>query len=132
MIGSRQADHDSKDIDEYRAVCISPHVDGAHRFSCLLTVCGARRSHNCRENAVGWNDHLDQELINSVKDLISGGFVFEGGAPFDVAKKLVTQGKESLSAEEQKVFEQELMPALRALDEVKAEQQDQHSVDDND
>ena len=70
---------------------------------------------------MGWNDHIDQELTDSMKELISGGFVFEGGLPFDVAKKVLATGKESLSAVEAQVFERELMPALQALEEAKAE-----------
>lgn len=70
---------------------------------------------------MGWNDHIDTELIESLKELVSGGFVFEGGAPFDVARKIIAEGKASLSPAELDIFDQQLVPALTALEEAKRE-----------
>jgi hypothetical protein len=72
---------------------------------------------------MGWNDHIDPQLTEAVKELVAGGFVFEGGVPFDIAQKIIARGKESLTEAELQVFEGEIVPALRALDEAKAEDQ---------
>ncbi|PTR34446.1 hypothetical protein C8J98_102634 [Luteibacter sp. OK325] len=70
---------------------------------------------------MGWNDHIDNDLTALLKELISAGFVFEGGAPFDVAQKVIADGKVSLTPVETNVFEEQLVPALRALEEAKLE-----------
>lgn len=51
-------------------------------------LCSARRDtaglpvrHPNGRDRMGWNDHIDNNLSESLKELISGGFVFEGGAP---------------------------------------------------
>jgi hypothetical protein len=70
---------------------------------------------------MGWNDHIDNDLSESLKELISAGFVFEGGVPFDVAQKIIASGKANLTPAEVDVFDEELAPALRALAEDKLE-----------
>jgi hypothetical protein len=75
---------------------------------------------------MGWNDHMDDELTDLLKELVYAGFVFEGGAPFDVAQKVIRDGKASLTPAEADVFEDQLLPALRALEETKLE----HDADD--
>jgi hypothetical protein len=68
---------------------------------------------------MGWNDHIDNGLTDALKELILGGFVFEGGAPFDVAQKVIHEGKTSLTPAEANVFDEQILPALRALEEAK-------------
>ena len=70
---------------------------------------------------MGWNDHIDDDLTVLLKELISAGFVFEGGAPFTVSQKIIKGGKASLTPDEMNVFEEQLVPALRALEEAKLE-----------
>jgi hypothetical protein len=68
---------------------------------------------------MGWNDHIDDNLSELLKELVSAGFVFEGGAPFDVASKVIESGKSSLTLAEANIFDEQLLPALRALEESK-------------
>jgi hypothetical protein len=77
---------------------------------------------------MGWNDHIDNNLSESLKDLISGGFVFEGGAPFAVAQKAIEGGTASLTPDEMNVFEEQLVPALTALEQAKLEAQAEDAV----
>jgi hypothetical protein len=68
---------------------------------------------------MGWNDHIDNDLYELLKELVSAGFVFEGGAPFDVANKVIGSGKSSLTPAEANIFDEQLLPALRALEASK-------------
>jgi len=77
---------------------------------------------------MGWNDHIDNDLSESLKELIAGGFVFEGGAPFAVAQKAIEGGRASLRPDEMKVFEEQLVPALRALEQAKREDEAEDAV----
>ena len=77
---------------------------------------------------MGWNDHIDTDLSEALKELVSGGFVFEGGAPFVVAQKVIEHGKASLTPDEMNVFDEQLVPALRALEEAKLEEEAQDAV----
>jgi hypothetical protein len=70
---------------------------------------------------MGWNDHIDNDLTMMLRELVSGGYVFEGGAPFDVAQKVISEGKASLTPDETNIFEEQIVPALRALEEAKLE-----------
>jgi hypothetical protein len=70
---------------------------------------------------MGWNDHIDNDLNVLLTELISAGYVFDGGAPFDVAKKVIYEGKASLTPDETNIFDEQLVPALRALEEAKLE-----------
>jgi hypothetical protein len=70
---------------------------------------------------MGWNDHIDDDLNVLLTELISAGYLFEGGAAFDVAKNVISQGKTSLTPEELTVFVEQIVPALRALEEAKLE-----------
>ncbi|WP_213947008.1 hypothetical protein [Luteibacter sp. dw_328] len=77
---------------------------------------------------MGWNDHIDNDLSESLKELIAGGFVFEGGAPFAVAQKAIEGGRASLTPDEMNVFEEQLVPALRALEQAKLEDEAEDAV----
>mgnify|MGYP001033030641 CR=1 FL=1 len=70
---------------------------------------------------MGWNDHIDNDLSESLKELVSKGFVSEGSAAFDVARKIIDSGKTSLTPAEADVFEKQVVPALTALDEANLE-----------
>lgn len=70
---------------------------------------------------MGWNDHIDDDLNVLLTELISAGYVFDGGAPFDVAQKVISEGKASLTPDETNIFEEQIVPALRALEEAKLE-----------
>jgi hypothetical protein len=65
--------------------------------------------------AVGWNDHVDNELSDLLEELTVEGYVLEGTPAFEVAKKVIAQGKGSLTGPEQAVFKDEVVPAVRAL-----------------
>ena len=64
---------------------------------------------------MGWNDHIDTELNDLLDELTAEGYVLDGTPAFDVARKVATQGKASLTAPEQSVFQSEVVPAIRAL-----------------
>jgi hypothetical protein len=70
---------------------------------------------------MGLNDHIDSELSAALQELITNGFVIEGGTPFDVSQKVIDQGKASLTPAELQIFDEEIVPALAALDESKSE-----------
>ena len=70
---------------------------------------------------MGWNDHIDSELSAALQELITNGFVFEGGTPFDVSQKVIDYGKASLTPAELQTFDEEIVPALIALDASKSE-----------
>nr|WP_157503886.1 hypothetical protein [Luteibacter rhizovicinus] len=98
-------------------------------------LCSARRDiaglparHPNGRDRMGWNDHIDSDLSESLNELISGGFVFEGGAPFAVAQKVIEGGRTSLTPDEMNVFEEQLVPALRALEQAKREDEAEDAV----
>ncbi len=70
---------------------------------------------NLWRRAMGWNDHIDTELNDLLDELTAEGYVLDGTPAFDVARKVATQGKASLTAPEQSVFQSEVVPAIRAL-----------------
>ena len=70
---------------------------------------------------MGLKDHIDSELSAALQELITNGFVFEGGAPFDVSQKVIDHGKASLTPTELRMFAEEIVPALIALDASKSE-----------
>lgn len=59
---------------------------------------------------------------------MSAGFVFEGGAPFDVALKIIESGTASLTPAELNIFDEQLAPALQALEEAKLEEAAEDAV----
>lgn len=67
---------------------------------------------------MGWNDHIDNDLTVSLKELVSAGYVFEGGAPFEVAQKVISGGKNSLTSDDLIIFDEQVVSALRALDQA--------------
>jgi hypothetical protein len=70
---------------------------------------------------MGWNDHTDPQLSDALSALIAGGFLFEGGAPYDVAQRVLAGGKASLTGYQARVFDEELVPALQAWEEAQLE-----------
>jgi len=78
---------------------------------------------------VGWNDHIDNELTDSLKELVASGFVFEGGAPYDVVQKIIGSGKASLTPDEATIFDEQILPALRALEEARIEDDAQQALE---
>jgi hypothetical protein len=71
---------------------------------------------NLRRAAImGWNDHIDTELSDLLDELTAEGYVLEGTPAFDVARKVIAHGKSALTAPEQVVFQDEVVPAIRAL-----------------
>lgn len=84
-----------------------------------LTISRYPREHT----NMGWNDHIDPELTELIDELIASGYVFPGGLPFVVARKIQGEGLASLDEIEHRTFEDEIMPALRALQEAKVERE---------
>jgi hypothetical protein len=68
---------------------------------------------------MGWNDHTDPQLNEALGELIAGGFLFEGGLPYDVAQQVLAGGKANLTPAQARVFDDELVPALRAWEETR-------------
>ena len=75
---------------------------------------------------MGWNDHIDTELADLLEELTTEGYVVEGTPAFEVAKKVIAQGKGSLTGPEQAVFQDEVVPAVRAL----AQARERRDLDD--
>jgi hypothetical protein len=82
---------------------------------------------------MGWNDHIDTELGDLLNELTAEGYVLEDTPAFNVARKVATQGKTSLTAAEQGIFQAEVVPAIRALalDRERRDEED-YSPDDRD
>jgi hypothetical protein len=75
---------------------------------------------------MGWNDHIDTELSDLLEELTTEGYVVEDTPAFDVAKKVIAQGKASLTGPQLTVFQDEVVPAVRAM----AQAREQRDLDD--
>jgi proteasome assembly chaperone (PAC2) family protein len=80
---------------------------------------------------MGWNDHQDPELADLIEQLTAAGYLTDATPASTVAQKVAASGKASLSAAELQTFDQEIVPALRALaqkqeeDEQRAQSEDE-------
>jgi hypothetical protein len=70
---------------------------------------------------MGWNDHTDPQLNDALGELIAGGFLFAGGAPYDVAQQVLAGGRASLTPPQARIFDEELVPAVQAWEEARLE-----------
>lgn len=64
---------------------------------------------------MGWNDHIDFELHDLVSDAVDGGYIEEGTPAYGVAQQAIDQGYESLSDKQRWVYDNHVLPALKAL-----------------
>lgn len=82
---------------------------------------------------MGWNDHIDTELGDLLEELTAEGYVLEGTPAYEVAKKVIAQGKGLLTGPEKAVFQDEVVPAVRALAQARERRDlDEASAADND
>jgi len=75
---------------------------------------------------MGWNDHIDTEVSDLLEELTAEGYVVEGTPAFEIAKKIIDHGKGVLTGPEQAVFQDEIVPAVRAL----AQARERRDLDD--
>ncbi|MGN6481971.1 hypothetical protein [Luteibacter sp.] len=70
---------------------------------------------------MGWNDHIRNELTESLRDAIASGYLTAEDPGYTVAVKVRDQGPGSLSEIEQDVFDFELRPLIESFEQRKIE-----------
>ena len=70
---------------------------------------------------MGWNDHIANELTESLRDAITSGYLTSEDPGYAVAVKIRDQGLSSLTEFEQDIFEFELRPLIEAFEQRKLE-----------
>jgi len=66
---------------------------------------------------MGWNDHIDFELYETVSDAVDEGFIEEGTPEYGIAQQVIHQGYESLTDRQKWVFDHKAWRALKGLQE---------------
>ena len=61
---------------------------------------------------MGWNDHVDWQLLEEIEDLIAEGKLEEGTPAYGVAQKVIHEGYDLLSPNQRWVFDTYVVPAL--------------------
>lgn len=70
---------------------------------------------------MGYNDHIDWELLELIRDLVDEGEIEEGTPAYGVAQQVIHSGYESLSAKQRAVYDLNVLPALeRRAEELRA------------
>lgn len=70
---------------------------------------------------MGWNDHVANELTQSLKDAIASGYLTSEDPGYAVALKVRDQGMSSLTELEQDIFEFELRPLIESFEQRNTE-----------
>lgn len=70
---------------------------------------------------MGWNDHIVNELTQSLRDAIGSGYLTNEDPGYAVAVKVRDQGMGSLTELEQDIFEFELHPLIESFEQRKIE-----------
>lgn len=61
---------------------------------------------------MGWNDHVNFELLEAIDQAVDEGELEEGTAEHGIARKVAHEGTEGLSAKQRHVYETRVVPAL--------------------
>jgi hypothetical protein len=62
---------------------------------------------------MGHNDHIDFELHDDIEDLVAEGLLDEGSVAYGIARQVIDQGYDSLSAKQRAIWDREIGPALK-------------------
>jgi len=73
---------------------------------------------------MGWNDHVDFELYDTITDAVDEGYIEEGTPAYGVAQQVIHSGYDSLTDKQKWVYDNQVEPALKRLFEQReAEEQ---------
>ena len=61
---------------------------------------------------MGWNDHVDWDANDAIKDLVAEGVLEEKTPAYGVAQQVIHEGYNSLSPNQRWVFDAYVVPAL--------------------
>lgn len=64
---------------------------------------------------MGWNDHVDFELHDTISDAVDEGYIEEGTSAFGVAQQVIHSGYDSLTDKQKWVYDNHVEPALKRL-----------------
>ena len=64
---------------------------------------------------MGWNDHVDFELYETVSDAVDEGHLEEGTPAYGIAQQVIDQGYDSLSDKQKWIYDNKVLPALKAM-----------------
>ena len=66
---------------------------------------------------MGWNDHIDFDLHETVSDAVDEGYIEEGTPAYGVAQQVIHEGYDSLTDKQKWVYGHQVLPALKGLQE---------------
>jgi hypothetical protein len=62
---------------------------------------------------MGFNDHIDWDLVASLQDLVEEGELEEGTPAYGIVQQVIHQGYDSLSSKQLAVYDNIVVPALK-------------------
>ena len=61
---------------------------------------------------MGYNDHIDFNLLGAINDLVDEGLLEKGTPAYGIAQQVIHAGYDSLSANQKYVYDKEVISAL--------------------